>query len=265
MILEKCAAVLRVAAAGPLTVSGVAASLGMPKSTVSRLLAAMARSGLLEPLPGQRGFSVGAVVIGAARAGTLRRGLVDRLDEMVAEIVNRFGHTGYVSILDGAEVIAVRVREGSNALRVVTPPGTRYPAFATSTGRALLARLDDAEVRRLHPEPLLPPCGAAPRAIGELMKRLSRVRRMGIAHAEGEANRGAGNLAVAVVDAARSQSAAACISFPSAVCDAAERAAIAEALIAGARQVGSAVGDPAWLQPPEVVEKPRTTTRRRAA
>jgi DNA-binding IclR family transcriptional regulator len=265
MILEKSAAVLGVAASGPVTVSGIAAALGMPKSTASRLLAAMAKAGFLEPLAGQRGFCVGPIVIGAARFGAQRSGLIERLDAMVGEIVGRFGHTGYVSMLEGADVVAVRVREGTNALRVVTPPGTRYPAFATSTGRALLARLADDEVRTLHPEPLLPPCGAAPAGIGELLKRLARVRRMGIAYAEGEANRGAGNLAVAVADSPAGQAAAACISFPSAVCDAAERAAIAEALIAGARRVGKSFGDRAWVQLPEAAEKRRITAGRRAA
>jgi DNA-binding IclR family transcriptional regulator len=244
-LIGKIAGSLRLVARGPVTVTLIARELGMPKSSASRLLKQLAASGILEPVGPRGGYRAGFAILAAAGAAVLEPSLVDRLDDLVRRLAERFGHTGYVSVLDGDIVKGVRVREGTNLLRVVTPVGHRYPAFATSTGRALLARLEDGEVRRRHPAVLVPPSAAAPQTLEELLDRLADVRRAGIAFAEGEANRGTGNLAVAVM-ARDGEVAAACISFPASICDGSERARIAEALINGATAIGALVSDPFW-------------------
>jgi DNA-binding IclR family transcriptional regulator len=254
-VIGKVAGILRLVARGPVTVTSVARELAMPKSSASRLLKQLAASGILEPSAARTGYRAGFMIMAAAGAAVTEPSLVDRLDDLVRRLVERFGHTGYVSVLDGDIVRGVRVREGTNLLRVVTPVGHRYPAFATSTGRALLARLTDDEVRRRHPTALVPPSPASPKNLDDLLVRLNEPRRDGIAFAEGEANRGTGNLAVAVVGE-NGDAAAACISFPASICDRSEREQMAEALLAGAHAIGALVSDFCWTKKPDTAPRP---------
>ena len=78
------------------------------------------------------------------------------------------------------------MRPGSKPLRVVTSPGDRLPAFCSSTGRALLARLDDEAVCALYPMPLQPPSPNAPQSVEDLLAALAVVREKGWSRATDE-------------------------------------------------------------------------------
>ena len=115
-------------------------------------------------------------------------------DEQLARIVKATGHTGYVAMLDGGDVLGLRMRPGSKPLRVVTSPGDRLPAFCSSTGRALLARLDDATVRALYSVGLQPPSPNAPQTVDDLPgllagEKVERQAQERIAFLAGEADR----------------------------------------------------------------------------
>ena len=241
MLLKACADL-----DGEVTVAGLASTVGLPKSTVSRLMKAMEKQGFIESGGTGGGYVPGPLSVSLARMSVPRTTLVDRLHDMLAETVVRYGHTGYVSILDGADIVAVRIREGTQTLRVVTPAGTRYPAFATAVGRTLLARLDDAAVRKLHTRRLRPPSPNSPATLGDLLKRIARVRQTGVGEADSEANLGVGSVAIAVAEAQTGHTASACISFPLAVCTERQRGDIIANLVAGGRRLGALVGDPEW-------------------
>ena len=234
------------------SVTGVAALLGVPKSTASRLLKSMAEEGLLEAAGASRRYRPGPLIAALARTGQADSPLIARLHAMLVPVVRECGHTGYVSVREGTEIRGVRIEEGWQDLRLATPAGTRFPAAATAVGRALLARLADRQVAALLPERLDPPSATAPATRGEVLARLARVRAEGFAEADDEGHRGVGTIAVAVSDPAGTEIAAACISFPRALIDAAGRARIRRLLLDGAREVGAALGDPAWANiPPE--------------
>ena len=230
-ILASAAAVLR--CFGParpsLTVTDVATLTGMPKSSASRLLRSMRDAGLLETVGSSKHFRPSALLF---EVGQRFRGspLVTRADAVVAELSAALGHTGYVSVRDGRDVVGVTHHPGAGALRVVTPVGHRLAAFASATGRTLLARLTDGEVRALHPDPLDPPSPTAPQSVDELLARLHRVRRDGYAISHDEANRGVVAVAVAVADPDGDE-ASLCVACPAATVGAAERRAIIDGLL----------------------------------
>ncbi|GHF46179.1 IclR family transcriptional regulator domain-containing protein [Seohaeicola zhoushanensis] len=70
-----------------------------------------------------------------------------RLDEVLQddlrEIVGRFGDASSVGTLDGEDVIYVAHYSVQRARRAAAVAGARYPAYATSMGRVLLAALPD--------------------------------------------------------------------------------------------------------------------------
>lgn len=250
-ILANAAQVLRCfeGEAGELTFTDVVRATGLPKSNASRLLRAMRDVDLLETTTDQRLYRPGPVVHAASRAKRRASPLIARADAVVARICAECGHTGYVSRREGREVMAVTDHPGTHALRVVSSIGRRLPAFASATGRSLLARLDDAEVRALHPEPFAAPSDHAPQSARELLARLRRVRRDGFATSHDEATRGVDAVAVAVGDPSRGEEASLCVVFPAAMVDAAERLRIARALHAGAQEIAALTGDdklPPW-------------------
>ncbi len=100
------------------------------------------------------------------------------------------------------------------ALRVGGRLGRSMPAHCTSTGKALLARLSDDDVRRLYPDEQL--VQLTPRSIGsrtELLATLAQVRAQGYAESSEESEDGVSSLAVAL-HAVRSPRLAVNVSVP---------------------------------------------------
>jgi IclR family transcriptional regulator, pca regulon regulatory protein len=73
-----------------------------------------------------------------------------RIDEILSEdlhrIVDRFGDASSVGTLDGEDVIYVAHHSVQRARRATATVGARYPVYATSMGRVLLAGLTDEEI-----------------------------------------------------------------------------------------------------------------------
>jgi DNA-binding IclR family transcriptional regulator len=227
-----------------LTLTDVVALLGTPKSSTSRLLRAMRDAGFLELAPGSRRYRPGIMVFELGQTYRRASTLLARADEAVSRLSRRFGHTGYVSVLDGADVVGVAHHEGSSTLRVGTPIGRRLAAFASSTGRSLLARCTDAEVRALHPEPLRPASPHSPADMNALLALLAEVRRNGFATSLEEANPGVGGLAVAVGERHTGEEFSLNLVYPVATVSASERQAMLNALLAEAQEIATLVDDP---------------------
>ena len=216
------------------TVTDLVTLLGMPKSNASRLLRAMRDEGLLETVGESKRYRPSLLLNQVGHLYRFAASLIDRADAVVGNISDRIGHTGYVSVRRGTDIVAVTAHPRRHALRVVTSIGDRIPAFASSTGRALLARLPDDDVRALYP---------APRDMDDLLARLARVRDEGFAESRDEAVRGVRALSVAVGDPATGDEVALCLSFPAATVEPAERIAIIRSLGEGAAEIAALTHD----------------------
>ncbi len=224
-------------------VSEVAQALDLPKSTASRVLKDMAAHGLLERDPATARYRVGILLLEVGRHYAAGQPLVEAADTVMAELTRRTGHATGISQLDGTEIVVLRSRAGTRPLRVVTPPGNRGPAWATSTGRCLLARLDDAEIAtrfRTFPRPLLP---AAPRSLAALMDRLRQVRAVGWEEAEEESMPGVGAVSVAVADPRTDEAVALYFAFSALHVDRRERRELVTQLRDHAAQLAARFGD----------------------
>lgn len=225
------------------TVTDLVALLGMPKSNASRLLRAMRDEGLLETVGDSKRYRPSLLLNQVGQLYRFAASLIDRADSVVAKISDEIGHTGYISVRRGNEIVGVTAHPGSHALRVVTAIGDRIPACASSTGRALIARLSDDEVRALYPAGFTPPSETAPRDMDELLARLAVVRRAGFAESHDEAVRGVRAISVAVGDPVTGDEVALCISFPAATVAPAERLAIIRSLAEGAAEIAALTQD----------------------
>jgi IclR family transcriptional regulator, KDG regulon repressor len=232
-----------------LSVTEAARLLGMPKSTASRLLKAMLREGLLANVGSSSRYRLGHLFFEISRRYRHNSSLMDLTDAALGAICRDTRHAGYISILEGSDVLVLRAILGTETLRVVTPLGSRSAAFATSTGRALLARLNDEEVRALHREPLAPPSPNAPQTLDDLFVRLDLIRRAGWCEAIDEAIPGVGSVSVGVRDEANSETVAFCVSFPAHLVSELERRRLAAMLMDAARGIALEVDDSFWTKP----------------
>ena len=226
-----------------LTVTDVATLLPAPKSTVSRLLRAMRDNGFIESIGETKRYRPGVMLFEAGHIYRRASSLVARADEVVKAVSAQVGHSGYVSVRDGLDVVGLTYHAGSHVLRVATPIGQRLAAYASATGRSLLARLSNEEVRLLFPTLPPPPSPNSPQTLEELLARLAQVRREGFAVSNDEANRGVAAIAVAVGDPETHEAVSLCITCPSTMITTDVREAIIQGLLDGTRRIAAIIGD----------------------
>lgn len=108
-----------------------------------------------------------------------------------------------VSVLDGDDVVYIARVATSRIMAVSITVGTRFPAYATSMGRVLLAGLDDdavaARLAQATPEPLTPKTLTDPQA---LRAEIARVRGQGWALVDQELEMGLRSVAAPICDRA---------------------------------------------------------------
>ena len=190
-----------------LGVSELAAELGMHKSTVSRLLAALERRGLVRRegerfAPGPELARLGTLAIrGFTLAGAARPPL-ERLAEQTGETVN-------LAVRDGDRALNVLQVDAAHFVGVTDWTGRAAPLHATANGKALLAFGDGPATGRLT--------RLTPRTIvdrRELRAELERTRSAGFAVAVEELELGLHAVAAPVFDAGGACVAAVSVSGP---------------------------------------------------
>lgn len=237
-----------------LTVTDVAGALDLPKSSVSRTLSMMADYGFLDRDPASRAYRPGELVMEASYHFRASRSTASLLEEELGRLVADIGYTGYVDVLDGGESLVLHMRIGTaGALQAYTPAGTRAPAYASSMGRALLARLDDAQVLRLIDTRLEQSTGSAPRTPGELVACLARVRADGWESSRGEYVPNVAGISAAVLDSDTGQVFGIGIALPAPEVRDDNEARFGRAVRDAALRVGKRIGDPYWLRYTEAV------------
>jgi DNA-binding IclR family transcriptional regulator len=168
-------------------VSEVSAELGVARSTAHRLLAMLHSHGLVEQSQ-NRAYRVGPVLaeigLSALRQLDVRAHIRPFLEQLVAEL----GETAHLVVREGG--INCRFAESvecTHALRTTARVGIAYPAHVTSGGKALLAELDDAQLRELYPDEHLDGYFGTRSA---LFAELEEARRLGYARYRGETGNG---------------------------------------------------------------------------
>jgi DNA-binding IclR family transcriptional regulator len=175
-------------------------ALDWDKATTFRMLEGLVAINLLERTDDGE-YELGRV---AAELGAVYLGTNPRRGQLVAE-VKRIAEgttlTTQIGILDGSEVAIVVSEEGRSYVNATAMLGQRLPIHATATGKALLARMDDAEIAKLLPAEFQ---AFTPRTIttrDKLMAEIKKIRRGELAQADGELAEGLSSIAIALDEA----------------------------------------------------------------
>ncbi|HEX3287508.1 MAG TPA: IclR family transcriptional regulator [Mycobacterium sp.] len=135
------------AAAGQAGATEIAAELGVHKSTVSRLIAALEARGFVEPASERGKYRLGYAIARLARASSGHLDLVKLSQDVCDTLALDVGETVNLAILDGARIVNVVEAIGPEQITLRSWVGQSCPAYATSSGKLLLAGLDPADLR----------------------------------------------------------------------------------------------------------------------
>jgi DNA-binding IclR family transcriptional regulator len=230
-----------------LAVSDAVKRLGLPKSTVSRLMKAMADCGLVEQHHETRRYRIGLLPFRLGQLYQVHAKVLELAEAALDRLVQETGFTGYIGVLNGTDIVILRSRHGRYPVRVVLEPGYRVPAFATAFGKALLARLPDDELRALLPDTLRYELTGLRWPRAKFLAELGTVRRRLWADAREETFPGVGAIGVAIGSNDRQQPIGVSLSFPTSAVSSREQAEMVKRLVGFGREIATRTDDPMWV------------------
>jgi DNA-binding IclR family transcriptional regulator len=187
------------AARSPLGLSELARELGIAKSTLHRICATLVAQGwAIRDSDGRFALGVRAMRLGS---GSAELPIVTAFRTVAAEFLTRHDETIVLAVLDGAESLFIALEETSQPVRLVTHVGSKTPAFASASGRVVLASLPPAAVAAVFSgQKLVTPTGRRLNGVAELDAILAEVRTRGYAENWGETADGLYAASVPVVN-----------------------------------------------------------------
>lgn len=164
---------------GTLTLSELARETGAPKSTLHRVCSMMLDRGWIARDANTATLGLGPRTAWLART-TPAAALTNSFHSVAGRLVARHNETACLVVLDGLDGLFVAKVETTHQVRLVTSVGSRLPAFASASGRVLLADLPRERVDAMYADAeLVTPTGHRLGGLGELHRILARARRRG--------------------------------------------------------------------------------------
>lgn len=196
--LERGLSVIRaLSAPEPQTLSDVARATGLTRAASRRFLLTLQQLGYVH-LSGTR-FQLTPQVLELGYAYLSSLTLPEVAQPHLEKLVEEIHESSSVSVLDGTDVVYVARVPTRRIMRVAISVGTRFPAYATSMGRVLLAGLEpDALASVLDRTDLLALTPETIFEVGPLHAELDRVREQGYALVDQELEAGLRSIAAPI-------------------------------------------------------------------
>jgi IclR family transcriptional regulator, pca regulon regulatory protein len=182
-----------------LSLSEVAAVTGVSRAAARRFLHTLVRLGYMRAVDGRFELRPKILELGYAYLSSL--GLPEVALPHLEELVERVHESSSVSELDGEDVVYIARVPTKRIMAVAVSVGTRFPAYATSMGRVLLAAqpepwlesyLSTVSLRQLTGNTITTP--------GSLRRELDTIRSRGWALVDQELEEGVRSLAAPIRD-----------------------------------------------------------------
>jgi len=166
-------------ARAPQGLAALARALALPKSSVHGLLSTLAAAGLARrDADGQ--FALGPKALQWAEAYAAQSDVLRAFHRHATRMPALGEETIMLAMLDGPDVRYLACRQGTRPLAVNFRVGGRFPAAITSSGKAMLASLDDEAVQRRVGD--ISGTGLTRHSVAStpaLLRQLARIRRQG--------------------------------------------------------------------------------------
>lgn len=193
-VLGKIVAVLDAVkrASDPLSINELAAESGMPKSTVSRLVADLVEQRYLERT--ERGVTLGMRLFELGARASLPRRLMAAAAPIIQNLWEATGERVGLWVQQGTDMVSIAALPGRLPM-LSTHAGMRSPALTTASGKAYLAFCPDLTVMEQV-------CAPLPESAAETFRvELGKVREAVVASDRGVSYRGIAAVASPVLAA----------------------------------------------------------------
>lgn len=140
-VISRAATVLRSLKEHPegLSLGQIATEVGLPRSTVQRIVGALQIERLLIANTAGGGVRLGPELGALAEAAQFNT--ADQCRPFLADLTQATGETSDLSVMRGGKMIFIDQVPGTHRLRTVSSVGEVFPVTTTANGRACLAKL----------------------------------------------------------------------------------------------------------------------------
>lgn len=181
-VIARAAAILRSLEDEPvgLSLGQIAQRVGLARSTVQRIVAALQTEKLL-----MSASPTGRVMLGPAilrLAGSVRSDFVSLVRPFLVKLSAELRETVDLAVIKKNQLLFIDQVVGSQRLRTVSAVGETFPLACTANGKAYLATLDDRSVERLIGQGLEARTPNTRVKLPDLLADLAEVRKAGIAY-----------------------------------------------------------------------------------
>lgn len=129
-----------------LGVTEIGNRLGLHKSTVHRILSAMAERGYIEKASGKGVYKLGLKLIEINSIYLNNVELKTEARPYLSELTAKMNQPTHLATLNGEDVVYIDKVEVVNSIRLYSQIGLRVPAHCSALGKSLLSGLSDAEL-----------------------------------------------------------------------------------------------------------------------
>jgi IclR family pca regulon transcriptional regulator len=179
------------------TLSDVARDTGLTRASARRFLLTLEQLGYVRAEDRRFALTPRALELGYAFLSSLT--LPQIAQPHLRELVEHVHESSSVSVLDGGDVVYVAREPTQRIMTVSISVGTRFPAYATSMGRVLLAALDEPELDHFLEHAVLTPLTAKTLTTRSSLRReIHRVRKQGWALVDQELEDGLRSVAAPI-------------------------------------------------------------------
>lgn len=128
-------------------IADISSALGMPKSTIHRLLEHLKNRGFVEQVDDSEKYEIGIKAIEVGMGGL--RNWVDIASAYVKHISVELGETAFMAVYDEGEIVYLYKDEGSQSVITNAQLGTRKPIHCTALGKAIVSNFTLEEVDKV--------------------------------------------------------------------------------------------------------------------
>ncbi|WP_051332490.1 IclR family transcriptional regulator [Cucumibacter marinus] len=181
--------------------STAARQTGLNRTTLLRLLNTLAIEHLIEPIPDGGGYRLGVGLISLAAEALYSRDVIELARPVLQSLADEMGLSAHLGVMAGSEIIYLLRATPDVHLVSNVQVGSRMPSHAVTIGRALLASMDDAEIRdALRDVEFVKVSDQTPMSIEGVLEQAHRDRSLGQAWSLSAFEKGLGSCAQVVRD-----------------------------------------------------------------
>jgi DNA-binding IclR family transcriptional regulator len=200
-VIERAANILRALQLQPegLSLGQIAKAVGLPRSTVQRIIGALAKEDFVSPAGPNGRVCVGAGLV--RLAASVGANIAELLRPHLVALGDEVGETVDLAVLSGGSAVFVAQIPGRKRLVALSAVGERFPLHCTANGKAILACFAEPDAADLVERSLLEHLDFPLRDRQKLLREVAAARKNHIAFDHEEHGKGISAIGTALVDA----------------------------------------------------------------